>query len=336
MTDLRALLDDGLRPGVYRWRSRPDRRPGTRRDVAAGRLELRPARHHPGARQGRLPRRLCHRVRPAALVRPELGRAGRTRCSDRSTGEPEVVLWEGWRELLDHDHDTVDVALQIFAEDANESGQLRVLLREADDVPDLVSVATGRLASRSGGCTGVPNRAGTPSLKARWSGGRWLARPVRPRRAGRRPRNRRVRPHAVTQAGCSFGRYQVRPKRATCRPQRAVRKCSSGPASKGPPTRTACSGPTPGQRSVACRCAGRLDAMAHPGPAVGEPEDASSSVDHQRALIESRLRKTTPASTWLSTDYSRTLVSWNGAEPGHRRAVRRVRSSTIRNGTSPT
>ncbi len=59
--------------------------------------------------------------------------------SDRSTGEPEVVLWEGWRELLDHDHDTVDVALQIFAEDAKESGQLRVLLREADDVPDLVS-----------------------------------------------------------------------------------------------------------------------------------------------------------------------------------------------------
>lgn len=37
------------------------------------------------------------------------------------------------------DHDTVDVALQIFAEDANESGQLRVFLREADDVPNLVS-----------------------------------------------------------------------------------------------------------------------------------------------------------------------------------------------------
>ncbi|MDX6282686.1 MAG: hypothetical protein QOH03_3757, partial [Kribbellaceae bacterium] len=37
------------------------------------------------------------------------------------------------------DHDTVDVALQIFTEDANESGQLRVLLREADDVPDLVT-----------------------------------------------------------------------------------------------------------------------------------------------------------------------------------------------------
>jgi RNAse (barnase) inhibitor barstar len=58
--------------------------------------------------------------------------------SDRSTGEPEVVLWEGWRELLDHDRDTVDVALQIFSEDAKESGQLRVFLREADDVPDLV------------------------------------------------------------------------------------------------------------------------------------------------------------------------------------------------------
>jgi hypothetical protein len=31
------------------------------------------------------------------------------------------------------------VALQIFSEDAKESGQLRVFLREADDVPDLVS-----------------------------------------------------------------------------------------------------------------------------------------------------------------------------------------------------
>jgi len=58
--------------------------------------------------------------------------------SDRSTGEPEVVLWEGWRQLLDSDHDTVDVALQVFAEDANESGQLRVLLREANDVPTVV------------------------------------------------------------------------------------------------------------------------------------------------------------------------------------------------------
>ncbi|TCM50406.1 barstar family protein [Kribbella sp. VKM Ac-2568] len=59
--------------------------------------------------------------------------------SDRSTGEPEVVLWDGLRELLGHDHETVDVAFQIFAEDASESGQLRVFLREANDVPDLVS-----------------------------------------------------------------------------------------------------------------------------------------------------------------------------------------------------
>jgi len=55
---------------------------------------------------------------------------------DRSTGEPELVLWDGWRRLLECDHDTVDVAVQIFVEDARESGQLRVLLREPDQAAD--------------------------------------------------------------------------------------------------------------------------------------------------------------------------------------------------------
>ena len=58
--------------------------------------------------------------------------------SDRSTGAPEVVLWTGLRHLLEHDHDTVDVALQIFAEDTTNSGQLRVLVAETD-TSDLLS-----------------------------------------------------------------------------------------------------------------------------------------------------------------------------------------------------
>ncbi|MFF0271103.1 barstar family protein [Kribbella sp. NPDC004536] len=58
--------------------------------------------------------------------------------SDRSTGSPEVVLWTGLRNLLEHDHDTVDVALQIFTEDTTNSGQLRVLIAEAT-TPDLLS-----------------------------------------------------------------------------------------------------------------------------------------------------------------------------------------------------
>lgn len=51
--------------------------------------------------------------------------------SDRSTGSPEVVLWTGLLNLLEHDHETVDVALQIFNEDTTNSGQLRVLIAEA-------------------------------------------------------------------------------------------------------------------------------------------------------------------------------------------------------------
>lgn len=137
MTDLPALLDKGLRPGVYRWHSKHtvDQ---VRRSVATAGWNfvlLDTTSMHDKA--GFLD------VCATAFDLPRwFGRnwdALADSLSDRSTGEPEVVLWEGWRELLDHDHDTVDVALQIFTEDANESGQLRVLLREADDVPDAVT-----------------------------------------------------------------------------------------------------------------------------------------------------------------------------------------------------
>ncbi|MEV6284803.1 barstar family protein [Kribbella sp. NPDC051770] len=137
MTDLRALLDAGLRPGVYRWRSALDAAQIGRgvRTAGWGFVLLDTTRVLDKA--GFLD------VCATAFDLPRwFGRnwdALADSLSDRSTGEPEIVLWDGWRQLLDHDHDTVDVALQIFAEDATESGQLRVLLREAEDVPDLVS-----------------------------------------------------------------------------------------------------------------------------------------------------------------------------------------------------
>ena len=137
MTDLRALLEAGLPPGVCRWRS----------DLPVDEVQ------HIVVKEGwnfvLLDTTQVHDkagfldVCATAFDLPRwFGRnwdALADSLSDRSTGEPEVVLWDGWRELLDHDHETVDVALQIFAEDANESGQLRVFLREADDIPDLVS-----------------------------------------------------------------------------------------------------------------------------------------------------------------------------------------------------
>jgi RNAse (barnase) inhibitor barstar len=137
MTDLSALLDAGLRPGVYRRHSDLPADEVQRIVVKEGwnfvLLDTTQVHDKAGfldvcATTFDLPRRFGRNWDALA-----------DSLSDRSTGEPEVVLWEGWRELLDHDHDTVDVALQIFAEDANESGQLRVFLREAGDVPDLVS-----------------------------------------------------------------------------------------------------------------------------------------------------------------------------------------------------
>jgi len=137
MTDLSTLLSAGLRPGVYRWPSKLTVDEVRRSVTTAGwnfvLLDTTGVHDKTGLLD----------VCATAFDLPRwFGRnwdALADSLSDRSTGEPEVVLWEGWRELLDHDHDTVDVALQIFTEDANESGQLRVFLREADDVPDLVT-----------------------------------------------------------------------------------------------------------------------------------------------------------------------------------------------------
>ncbi|MEV6894769.1 barstar family protein [Kribbella sp. NPDC051137] len=137
MTELRALLSKGLRPGVYRWRSDLSTEQ-VRRDVTAAGwnfvlLDTTGVHDKVGFLD----------VCAMAFDLPRwFGRnwdALADSLSDRSTGRPDLVLWEGWRELLDHDHDAIDMALQIFAEDANEWGQLRVFLREANDVPDLVS-----------------------------------------------------------------------------------------------------------------------------------------------------------------------------------------------------
>jgi hypothetical protein len=137
MTDLRTLLDAGLRPGVYRWRSSLPADQVGRRVTAAGWGFV--ALNTTGV----LDKAGFLDVCATAFDLPRwFGRnwdALADSLGDRSTGEPELVLWDGWRELLDHDHDTVDVALQIFAEDAKQSGQLRVFLREAGDAPDLIS-----------------------------------------------------------------------------------------------------------------------------------------------------------------------------------------------------
>jgi RNAse (barnase) inhibitor barstar len=128
MTDLPTLLSKGLRPGVYRWRSdlTPDE---VRRDVATAGWDfvlLDTSEIHD--KTGFLD--LC----ATAFDLPRwFGRnwdALADSLSDRSTGEPEIVLWDGLRHLLEHDHDTVDVALQIFSEDTTNSGQLRVLVHE--------------------------------------------------------------------------------------------------------------------------------------------------------------------------------------------------------------
>lgn len=136
MTELRTLLTKGLRPGVYRWKS------GLATDQVRRGVEKAGWNFVLLDTTGVNDKTGFLDVCATAFDLPRwFGRnwdALADSLGDRSTGEPEVVLWEGWRELLDHDHDTVGVALQIFAEDANESGQLRVFLREAADVPDVV------------------------------------------------------------------------------------------------------------------------------------------------------------------------------------------------------
>jgi RNAse (barnase) inhibitor barstar len=136
MTSLRALLEEGLRPGVYRWPDAPGA-DDVRHDALAegfGFVLLDTGEIHDKA--GFLD--LC----ATAFDLPRwFGRnwdALADSLSDRSTGAPEVVLWTGLRHLLEHDHDTVDVALQIFAEDTTNSGQLRVLVAETD-TSDLLS-----------------------------------------------------------------------------------------------------------------------------------------------------------------------------------------------------
>ncbi|TCO35192.1 barstar (barnase inhibitor) [Kribbella steppae] len=137
MTDLRPLLTKGLRPGIYRWQSDAGAEQ-VRRDVAGAGWDFvlldTSEIHDKSAFLD-----LC----ATAFDLPRwFGRnwdALADSLSDRSTGEPEIVLWTGLHHLLEHDHDTVDVALQIFAEDTTASGQLRVLIQlEQDQTPDLL------------------------------------------------------------------------------------------------------------------------------------------------------------------------------------------------------
>ncbi|GAB2658697.1 barstar family protein [Kribbella swartbergensis] len=139
MTDLGTLLTEGLRPGVYRWPSAAGA-DQVRRDVIEagwGFVLLDTSEIHD--KSGFLD--LC----ATAFDLPRwFGRnwdALADSLSDRSTGEPEIVLWSGLHHLLEHDHDTVDVALQIFAEDTTACGQLRVLIQEdePEPTPDLIA-----------------------------------------------------------------------------------------------------------------------------------------------------------------------------------------------------
>jgi hypothetical protein len=138
VSDLTKLLADGLPPGLYRWRSDATADTGSRAAEQAGwnflLLDTSGVRDKAGfldvcATAFDLPRWFG---RNWDALADSLG--------DRSTGEPELVLWEGWRPLLEADHDTVSMALQIFSEDAKGSGQLRFLLcQDDDDTPGLLT-----------------------------------------------------------------------------------------------------------------------------------------------------------------------------------------------------
>jgi hypothetical protein len=132
---LRVLLEGGLPPGVYRWRSGQEVGDvGPDVEQAGWNLVLLDTTGA-GDKAGFLD------VCATAFDLPRwFGRnwgALSDSLSNRSTGEPEVVLWVGWEHLAAGDLDAFDVALQIFAEDALGSGQLRVLLPETGD-PDPV------------------------------------------------------------------------------------------------------------------------------------------------------------------------------------------------------
>jgi RNAse (barnase) inhibitor barstar len=139
VTALRALAADGLPPGVYRWRT-ADPAADVRADAdAAGWSFVLLDTTDVGDKAGFLD------VCATAFDLPRwFGRnwdALADSLGDRSTGRPEVVLWEGWQQLAAGDLDAFDVALQIFAEDALSSGQLRVLLRESSADADLLGPA---------------------------------------------------------------------------------------------------------------------------------------------------------------------------------------------------
>jgi RNAse (barnase) inhibitor barstar len=133
MSGLQRMLSTGSRPGVYHWRS-TDPADDVRRDVEAAGwsfvlLDTTGISDKAGfldacATAFDLPRWFG---RNWDALADSLG--------DRSTGEPEIVLWTGWRDLATGDPDALDVAVQIFAEDALGSGQLRVLLQDNSDMP---------------------------------------------------------------------------------------------------------------------------------------------------------------------------------------------------------
>ncbi len=133
MSGLQRMLSTGSRPGVYHWRSADDA-DDVRRDVlAAGWNFVLLATSGVADKAGFLD--AC----ATAFDLPRwFGRnweALAESLGDRSTGEPEIVLWQGWRDLAAGDPDALDVALQIFAEDALGSGQLRVLLQDPTNDP---------------------------------------------------------------------------------------------------------------------------------------------------------------------------------------------------------
>ena len=128
MSGLRKMLDEGAPPGVYRWVG-ADPVGDVRRDVeAAGWGFVLLDTGGVTDKAGFLD--LCATAFDLPRWSGRNWDALAESLGDRSTGEPEVVLWDGWRVLAEGDPDAFDVALQIFAEDALGSGQLRVLLHD--------------------------------------------------------------------------------------------------------------------------------------------------------------------------------------------------------------
>lgn len=130
---LADVLSGGTPPGVYRWRSEQPAAEAAAEAGRAGWSLVHLDTGDIGDKAGFLD------VCATAFDLPRwFGRnwdALADSLSDRSTGAPEAVLWDGWQQLAAGDPDAFDVALQIFAEDALGTGQLRVLVREDPDGP---------------------------------------------------------------------------------------------------------------------------------------------------------------------------------------------------------